>query len=183
MILYSDISKEDYEKDTVRKNTFIILKGDTLGKVLKSHVLSKGQIREGYDAMYFGTTHEENIKPETVVETVFQKQLVKNGQNLSQWKNFIESFDLRSNAFKHPKFQTFFKHENAVEDPSPGFRLVLLFEGNLLKGFLHSRNIRTEKTISQQLDRDYQVTFVKDYPLKEQMEFVIYFNKWLQGVD
>ncbi|MEL6853375.1 MAG: hypothetical protein AAFP92_32995, partial [Bacteroidota bacterium] len=92
-------------------------------------------------------------------------------------------FELRITAFEYPPFSTFFNYENSIEDPSPGFRIVLLFQAEQLVGFVHARPIDTEETRTLDLSRGYQVSFFEEFPKEEGQAFVDYMNGWLEGVD
>lgn len=124
-----------------------------------------------------------NLKPETVIETTFIKNLKKSGRDLSAWKWFIEAFKLENDAVGYESFQSYYNYENSIEDPSPGFRIVLLFENQNLVGLIHSRKLQIESTKAHKLDWSYSITFFDDYPEKGQLKFVEFMKEWIQGVD
>ena len=183
VLVYADIDYNEFEMDSILKDRPIIVDNDTIGKILKSHYVSTGQGGDFAYAMLYGYTHKNNIKPETVIETVFKNNLSENGRDFSVWKGFIEAFKLDNDAVGYDEFKSFYNYENTIEDPSPGFRIVLLFENQTLVGLIHSREIRLNNTKTHKLNWSYYVTFFNDYPEKEQMEFVNYMNEWIQGVD
>ena len=74
ILIYADIDYNEYEMDSIQKGRPIILDNDTIGEILKSHDVSTGQGGDFAYAMLFGYTHENNIKPETVIENVFKKK-------------------------------------------------------------------------------------------------------------
>jgi len=90
---------------------------------------------------------------------------------------------LDNDAVGYSDFESFYNYENTIEDPSPGFRIVLLFEKQKLVGLIHSREIQIENTTVYKLNWSYYVTFINDYSIKRQMKFVDYMNEWIQGVD
>lgn len=183
VMVYADLDAGDLEIDSIEKDREIIIENDTVGKVLKSHPVSTGQ-RTGWTyAMLYGYTHKKNIKPKTIIEKVFKESLLKNGRNKINWKDFIRTFDLDTNAMNYSEFDTYYNYENSIEDPSPGFRLVLLFENNNLIGFVHSRGIQTKNSIIHKLEKDYFVTFFNDADNAKQNKFMEYANEWLKGVD
>jgi hypothetical protein len=183
VLVYADIDTTEYKMNSILKDRPIIVHTDTIGKVITSHDISKGQGRDFVYAMLFGYTHKKNIKPETVIETVFKNNLSENRRNISAWKEFIDSFNLENDAIGYELYETFYNYENSIEDPSPGFRIVLLFEKEKLIGLIHSRPIQIDNSRTHKLLWSYFVTFFKDYPEKEQLKFVGYMNEWIQGVD
>lgn len=183
VLVYADIKYNEYGMDSITKNRPIIVNNDTVGRVLKTHSVSTGQGGNFAYAMLYGHTYRNNIKTETIIETAFKKELSQSGRKLNSWDSFIKSFDLDTNAVGYDQFQTFYNYENSIEDPSPGFRVVLLFENDHLIGLVHSRKLKIDKSTTHKLDASYFVTFFEDYPEKAQMEFVKYMNEWVKGVD
>lgn len=183
ILVYADIGYNEFGIDTILKGRSIIVNDDTIGRVIKSHFVSTGQGGDFAYAMLYGYTHRNNIKPMTVIETVFKNNLEQKGRGISGWKEFIKSFQLEDNAVEYGTFETYYNYENSIEDPSPGFRIVLLFEKQHLIGLIHSRQLQLEYTDTHKLNWGYYVTFFDDYPEKEQSKFVDYMNEWIQGVD
>ena len=183
ILVYADIDYNEFGMDSILKERPIIVNNDTIGRVIKSHYVSTGQGGDFAYAMLYGYTHKNNIKPETVIETVFKKNLAKNGRDFSGWKGFIEAFKLDNDAVGYEAFESYYNYENTIEDPSPGFRIVLLFEKKRLIGLIHSRELQIDSTKTHKLNWSYYVTFFNDYPEKGQSKFVDYMNEWIQGVD
>ena len=183
VLVYSDIDYTEFGMDSIKKNSPIMADSDTIGMVHKSHEVSSGRGGDFAFAMLFGYTHKNNIKPETIIETIFQKNLVENGRKFSEWEGFIESFQLDDDAIDYDGFVSYYNYENTIDDPSPGFRIVLLFEKQNLVGIIHSREIEIDNSNTHKLNWSYYVTFFNDYPEKKQMLFIDYMNEWIQGVD
>ena len=183
VLVYTEIDYNEFDMDTILKDRLIIVDNDTIGKVIKSHNVTTGQGGEFTYAMLYGYTNKNNIKPETVIETIFKNNLLEKGRDLSSWKSFIESFNLDNDAVGYDKFESYFNYENTIEDPSPGFRIVLLFEKQNLVGLIHSREMQIDKTKTHKLNWSYFATFFDDYSENKQREFVDYMNDWIQGVD
>lgn len=183
VLIYADIEYDEFGLDSISKNRPIVIDNDTVGSIMQTNAISTGQGRDLSYAMLYGYTHMSNIKPETVIETAFKKNLLQNGRSFATWKSFIKSFNLDTNAVGYSRFQTFYNYENTLDDPSPGFRIVLLFENRQLIGLIHSREIKMEKARTHKLDWNCFVTFFQEYPNEQQREFVIYMNEWIKGVD
>lgn len=183
VLVFADIDYNEFGMDSILKDRPIIVNNDTIGKVTKTHYVSTGQGGNFAYAMLYGFTHKNNIKPETVIETIFKKNLTDNGRDFSSWKKFIETFKLDNDAVGYEAFESFYNYENSIEDPSPGFRIVLLFKKQRLIGLIHSRELQIENTVTHKLNWSYYVTFFDDFAEREQLKFVDYMNEWIQGVD
>lgn len=183
ILIIADINYKEYGLDSILKDRPIIVGNDTVGRVLNTHSVNTGQGGDFAFARLYGFTHKNNIKPETVIETAFIKELSQSDLKLNSWKDFIRSFDLDTNAIIFNGFQTYYNYENSFEDPSPGFRMVLLFENDNLIGLLHSRDLRIDDTKMHKLDESYMVTFFNEYPERKQIKFFDYMNEWIKRVD
>lgn len=182
VLVYVDLKPEEFNLETLEKGRFLIVAGDTIGKVLQTHGISTGQGEHTF-AMLMGYTSKDNIKSESIIENSLAQKIAKNEFDLHNWTGFIKNFDLSAEAFEYKNFETYYNYENSIEDPSPGFRIVLLFDSKKLVGILHSRSLALKDFNTLQLDRGYEVSFLADYPQKQQKEFVRFINTWLEGVD
>lgn len=183
VLINADINYNEFPMDSILKGRPIIVNNDTIGKIIQSHSVNSDQSIDFACAVLYGYTHKNNIKPETIIETVFQKNLAENGRDYSEWKEFIESFQLDNNLVDYESFESYYNYESIIEDPSPGFRIVLLFKEGRLIGVIHSREFQIASTNTHNLNRNYYVTFFNDYPEKEQLKFVKYINELIQWAD
>lgn len=185
ILIYSTIDFDEVDQSEIKKNRDIIVGGKKVGKILKTHEVGTGYSRDYAFAVLYGYTHKDNVKSETIIENIFASKLVNKGRGLAEWKAFIKDFKLAKDGIEYKNLKTYYNYENSIDDPSPGFRLVLLFDNDELIGWLHSRDIdqRIENTKTSSLILNYKVTFFNDYPEKEQKGFVKYMNEWIQSVD
>ncbi|RYM33354.1 hypothetical protein ERX46_10455 [Brumimicrobium glaciale] len=185
VLVYSTIEFDDVNVGSIQKDKAIIVGGKKVGKVLKTHDVSTGYNQDFAFASLYGYTHKDNIKSETIIENVFINKIASQGRKLGDWKAFIKDFKLERDAIEYKNLKTFYNYENSIDDPSPGFRLVLLFDNDELVGWLHSREIdqKIEHTKTLELIYNYAVTFYNDYPEKDQKGFVKHMNEWIQSVD
>lgn len=183
IVVFADINYQEAGIDSMLKGRPIIVDNDTIGRILKTHEVSIGTYGNKAFAILTGYTHKNNIKPTSIIEKAFENHLLKKERSVASYKSFILSFNLDTNAFGNSDYLSFYKHENAVDDPSPGFRLVLLFEKEECIGFVHSRAIHSSETSTYTLKRDYLLTFFEDYPKDKQNQLVNFLNEWFVGVD
>lgn len=178
-----DIEYEEFGFDSITKGRLLISNGDTIGRILKTHYVSTGRSSDDAYALVFGYTHKDNIKPETIIEKALEKEISKNQRDFSNWTDFIKTFKLEEGAVDYNKFDTYFNYENTIDDPSPDFRVVLLFESKQLVGLIHSRELNIENVTTHKLNSNYYISFYSDFSNEGQMDFVNYMNEWIKGVD
>lgn len=184
ILLFSHIEFDEVKEASVEKNRDIHVKGKKVGKILKTHEVSKGYNNDFAFAVLHGYTHKDNIKSETIIENAFSTYLERKSRKYSDWKGFIKDFHLEKDALEYKDLRTYYNYESSVVDPSPGFRLVLLFDKNQLIGWMHSRDIdrKVENTTTHSLINNYSVTFYSDYAVIDQKGFVKYMKEWIKSV-
>lgn len=182
ILVYADLKPEEFNLEMLEEGRYLVAAGDTIGKVLKTHEVITGQGEKTY-AMLMGYTALKNIKPETIIENDLAQKLQENNKDFSNWEGFIKKYDLSPEGFDYKNFESYYNYENSIEDPSPGFRVVLLFEAKKLVGIVHARPMNLNGFNTQKLDRGYRVSFVADFPQNQQKDFVNYVNTWLKNVD
>lgn len=65
VLVYADIDFGEFPLDSILKDRPIIVNKDTIGRVIKSHSVSSSRGGDYANAMLYGYTHKNNIKPET----------------------------------------------------------------------------------------------------------------------
>lgn len=60
--------------------------------------------------------------------------------------------------------ESFGVYENWIEDPSPGFRALLIFHGGKLAAVMHSRGISYKFNSSKEFSRGYKLSYVRKLP-------------------
>jgi hypothetical protein len=183
VLVYTDIDYEEFGIDSLVEGRYLISDGDTIGRILKTHGVSTGRGKDQAYAMVYGYTHKDNIKPGTIIENILSKKLAANERELGLWKGFIKSFKLEDDAIEYKDYKSYFNYENTVDDPSPGFRIVLLFQAKRLIGLIHSRELAIDNITTRTTNPRYNISFFKDIPVKDQQDFVAYMNEWVKGVD
>lgn len=182
ILVYADLKPEEINLEKLEEGRYLVAAGDTIGKVLKTLEANTGQGEHTF-AMLMGYTSLKNIKPETIIENDLVQTLKVNSKDFSDWEGFIKKYDLSPKGFDYKNFESYYNYENSIEDPSPGFRIVLLFEAKKLVGIVHTRPMSLDGFSTQKLDRGYSVSFVTDFPQKQQKDFIKYANNWLASVD
>lgn len=189
IVIFAELEQhehDDFKEFLIKNNRPIIQRGETIGRMKKDFSLRtvKGNGGSTVFAELHGFTNKVNIKPNTIIESAFEKGVTQNNRDLMSWKNFIKKFDLdnRDLGLGQDQIITFENAEGTVEGgPSPGPRLILFFENELLIGFFHSRDIQIKDTFTYKLVRYGSATFFEDYPEKKRIEFTEYLNQWVNS--
>jgi hypothetical protein len=167
----------------LKKGTYLMQGDDTVGVVRNDmDALSILNFDEKNMLELYGFTHRDNIQIESIIENVFNTELKHGNRDLKNWQSFMQSFQMDSNAFSCQGLVSYFYYENVIDDPSPGFRLVLLFHKNTLIGFVHTRSVAYKEVVSKLCGR-YTLSFFKDFPNFAQMQFETCFKKFLNTAD
>lgn len=130
-----------------------------------------------------GTTHIGNIIPDSFIERQLEGEIADSGRPKNLLWNFCEKYGFEATD-QFEGYDSYFYYENFATDPSPGFRILLLFQDDLLQGIYHSRPL--EIPGGQRHEIPYfgnHVTFFDNVPTEQQLNFVAYMYEWLQGVD
>ncbi len=171
--------KEDFfiDAESLLYNT----RGDIIGKTYQNIPIY--MINEQEMVAYIeGTSHMNNVKPESLIENQLISYLQRGKRSLQDFGDFIKNHQLEEeNSFLD--YKGYFVYENMTIDPSPGFRVLLLFKNEELKGVFHSRTLDLNDCSTYHLMDDYKVSFFNDYPTEKHEEFVLFMKEWLQGVD
>lgn len=186
IVIFAEFKQSDYigngfEKTLIKAGRPIIQDGDTIGK-FKEDIeirISIGGVRILGELR--GYTHKDNIKKYTIIERAIEEKLTDNERSLANWKPFIKKFGLEDRDFARIENITFFVNSDGVAEmgPSPGPRVVLIFDEQTLIGFFHSRSINIEDTNTIQLERYGSASFFRGYPEKKKKVIIDRLNKWL----
>lgn len=129
-----------------------------------------------------GYIHSCNIREESIVENQIEKIINRNNiLRLNDFKTHIVSFDY----YFDDQFgwtDTYIYYESTIHDPSPGDRVRLFFENNMLIGIIHYRKIDKPKHFK--FINKYYSLLVPDYVSDETMnKVIILYDDFLISVD
>ncbi len=183
--IYCSTNKEQQNNSVMEVNAILYDNNHkAFGKMHKDFIalIMDESSDDGY-AYLEGYTHRDNIRPESVIEKDLVSFIGQNGRDKSVFQTFVDKYQMQRDS-AHLDFESFFIYENWITDPSPGYRVSLLFIDSQLQGVMHSREVNLSNTTKYDLGTfRYQVSFFNDYPNDEQLQFVEYMTDWLQGVD
>jgi hypothetical protein len=156
--------------------------GREVGEVKSDMSVYSGTDGEKSWAELIGYTHKDNIKPESIIETALSEYMstVDNERSVAQLQDFIQQFQLEKNdGFEG--YTIYYNYENWIEDPSPMWRIGLVFQNNRLVSILHSRPLEIAGTNDHRFNRGFDCLTYKD--VDNSSEIVKMFRQFVNSVD
>ncbi len=184
--LNMDISNDEYGKGKLKKGAPIKVKGKVVGQILKDMEVSTSTNNKGSWAELIGYTHKDNIRPNTVIENAlefYMSTAKDNKRTVAFMQPFINDFELTKDAEQFGPFLIYYNYENWIDDPSAGYRLLLIFKDGRLAGVLHTRPLTLTGTTGIHAERGYDVAFYNDTPKEDRDDFLAQFNQFIMSVD
>ncbi|RFS24832.1 hypothetical protein DVR12_06465 [Chitinophaga silvatica] len=178
-----DISKDEFSKPIFRKGRKIEVNGvpaGTLERDIKLPVATNG---EKMWATINGYTEKKSLRSGSIIESALSVFLNQHkGRSTQDMQPFIHNFQLEEETVLKP-YVLFLNYESGIDDPSPLYRLALIFQGQQLIGILHSRPFELAGSNTRRLQRGFTVNFLNgiDQTLRE--DFATKFNKFIVSVD
>lgn len=177
-----DIDKNEAELTKISAGRKITVEGREVG-LLKSDMEvypSSDGTRAWVELI--GYTHKDNIKPATIIENVLADQLqtISGDRTVDEFRTFIRQFQLEKTD-QLADLTVYYYYENWIEDPSPMWRIGLVFRENKLIAILHSRPLSASGTTDHQLPRAFDCLTYND--ISNSGEIVELFNQFVNSVD
>lgn len=184
-LITTELSETQTEGQLLKKGSPIIADGKTVGKVLDDVVIEmtfkndKG-VNTG---VFHAAVQQSKIKSGTIIENVLASYLKEHtGRTLSDMQAFIKQFQLEALDINKPYIE-YYNYESAADDPSPGYRTVLVFHQDKLIGVVDSRTLQLTGAKHYQLDRDYHGYFFTDTDEKIRKAYITKFNQFVNSAD
>lgn len=176
-----DIDTSEFGMDILRKGRKILVDNTEFGKIMSDMEVSTSLGKDQAWATIIGYTHKDNIKSETIIENMLIKHIAKHqDRTLASYQSFIDKFTLEKDD-QFNGYTLFYNYENWIDDPSPMWRIGLVFQDNLLIAILHSRPLTINQTTNYQLDRGFDCLVFND--TKNKKELLKMFNHFVNSVD
>jgi hypothetical protein len=178
-----DITKEEFSNPLFRKGRKIKVNGVTAGVLQRDIKLPVSTNGEKMWATINGYTEKKNIRNGSIIESALSSYLKQHaGRSTEAMEPFIRNFQLEEETALKP-YILYFNYESGIDDPSPLYRLALVFQGKQLIGILHARPLQLDGSTTRRLQRGFTVSYLNgiDKTLKE--DFAVKFNKFILSVD
>lgn len=178
-----DITKDEFSKPIFHKGRKIKVNGVDAGVLQRDIKLPVATNGEKMWATINGYTQKKSIRNGTIIESALSSYLKQHtGRSAADMEAFIHNFKLEEETTLKP-YVLYFNYESGIDDPSPLYRLALVFQGKQLIGVLHSRPVQLDGGTPRRLQRGFTVNYLNgiDKSLKE--DFAVKFNKFILSVD
>ncbi len=184
-LVTTELNDTQTEGQLLKKGSPIIAGRKVVGKVLEDVVIemtfrNQEKVNVG---VFHATVQQSKIKAGTVIETALGSYLREHtGRTLSDMQSFIRQFQLQPLDINKPYIE-YYNYESAADDPSPGYRTVLVFHQDKLIGVVDSRTLQLDGAKHYQLDRDYHGYFFTDTDEQLRKAYVTKFNQFVNAAD
>lgn len=180
--LLMDIDTSELGINTVKKGRKIIVDGEEVGEIKADMRVWTGTNYQKAWVELSGYTHKDNIKPGSIIENVLPDylQTADGERSLPQLQTFIRQFEME-NAEQFEGYTIYYNYENWLEDPSPMWRIGLVFQKDKLVSILHSRPLEIPGTTDHKLERGFDCLVYDD--VANGHEIVKLFNDFVTAVD
>jgi hypothetical protein len=185
VMLETSLSDAQEKSQLLKAGQQLVIDGKTAGKLLKDVSIEDNfTAHDGRKVgVIYGYVPVSKIKQGSVIETALSSYLADRSERmLPDLKPFIKQFQLEPTHFNEP-YQEYYTYESAVEDPSPGYRIVLVFYKNKLIGMVSSRGMQPKEAKHQALDRGYHGYFYPDTDPKIREAYIKMFNQFINAAD
>jgi hypothetical protein len=182
ILLYMEIDTAEYKTmDKLEKGRKLISDGRTIGEVLTEMPAYGATDYKSAWLRLEGAIRQENIKSETIIESAIQQYNTQiRSRNIRDYRQFINDFQLDSTQ-QFGLYMFFYNYESSLDDPSPLYRLGLLFKNDSLKAIVHSRPFEMEGTTDRKLHRGFNCLVYPD--MVDSAKFRETFNTFIHQVD
>lgn len=180
-----ELNDSQTEGQLLKKGSPIIEDGKTVGKILGDVMIEMTfKNNKGVNTgVFHAAVQQSRIKTGSVIETVLAKYLqAHTGRTSSDMQPFIKQFQLEALDINKPYIE-YYNYESAADDPSPGYRTVLVFHQDKLIGVVDSRTLQLAGAKHYQLDREYHGYFFTDTDEKLRKEYIAKFNQFVNSAD
>lgn len=163
----------DYTNENfIKKGTELLQDNKPIGRAIEDVEVTMGA---------YGYTHKSNIKPESIIENALNKHFkTKNSREFENFETIINQYQLTKDE-QFDGYEVYYNYENWIDDPSPMFRIGLIFQNNKLVSILHSRALDIKDTKNNKLDRAFDCLVYNDVANAD--EIVKLFNHFVNSVD
>jgi hypothetical protein len=181
----TDITEAQEKAMLLKKGQKLLVKGTVVGEALIDIPLeATAEAKDGsLSGTFYGYLPAMKIKPKSVIETALGLLLIdNNSRKLADLQLFMRQFQLQPTGFNSP-FLEYANYESTVDDPSPAYRMVLVFYKNELFAVVDSRKVVLQDVTEVKLDRGFHGYFFEGTDPVLQQKYILMFNEFINSVD
>lgn len=184
-LVTTELTDAQQEGQVLKKGSPIIANGKTVGRVLQDVVIEMTfKNDKGVNTGVFHAAVQQNkLKQATIIENALASYMKEQPEKTKAgMESFIQQFQLEAMDNNKPYIE-YYNYESAADDPSPGFRTVLVFHKDKLIGVVDSRKLQLEGVKYVALDRGYHGYFFTDTDEKLKQAYIKKFNNFVNNAD
>jgi hypothetical protein len=171
------ITKEENNSGVLRQGRKIIIGQKIVGIIVTDIKFEPYSYGEDW-VQLSGYTYKSNIYEWSIIERNLE-QLLKNislNRNKIEFLNFISNFQLEKDTTAKP-YISYHNYENWIDDPSPQYRIVLVFHDNQLIGIAHTRKLQIHNTTDYKAERKFNLLFFNNTSVTLKKRYLQIFNR------
>lgn len=183
--LLIDITPAQLSSLTLEKGTRLIVNGEEVGEVAdRIKLQSAMNSNDGPKGELIGYTSIGSIRPVSVPENALRNIInTKTPLTLATFKPFLDSYGFSESEGFAEGFKGYQLDEEWITDPSPKYRLWLLFEKEKFFGVIHSRTLTAKNTREIQLKKRGWFTILNDASMEKADSIISGFERFMSAVD
>ncbi|PWV48321.1 hypothetical protein [Chitinophaga sp. S165] len=181
--LILDLSPAQFKSHRIEKGSTLYVNGEAVGTALA--VLKLDEVfneKNKLTGVLTGYTSVQNIRTETLPETVLSRIINQPTVGLAQLKDFIKGYQFGKST--SCGYTSYTLNGGVAYGPSSPIRLELLFnEKNNLFGIVHLRELEYEHSTAYKLNRGFSLTVIGQQPEGQIKAFIKQFNAMINLAD
>jgi len=182
--LTMDLPDDAFGEGDLKKGQQIKVNGKVVGEILKDMHVSTSRDNKRTWGELIGFTHANNIYPNTIIENAFLHWMDSTKDRTQDaLKPFIKRFKLEEDHKEFAPYVINYNYENWINDPSAGYRLMLVFHNKRLIGVFNTRPITLPAASHYALERGFSVEFYNDVAKEVRDDFMHQMSQFLLSAD
>ncbi len=181
--LILDLSSAQYKSHRIEKGSPLYVNGEAVGTAVAELALDEVfNEKNKLMGVLTGYTSVQNIRAETLPETVLSGIIKQPAIGLEQLKDFIKGFQFGKST--SCGYTSYVLSGGVAYGPSSPIRLELLFDKkNSLFGIVHLRNLEYKHSTAYKLNRGFSLTVIGQQPEGQIKAFIKQFNAMINMAD
>lgn len=174
-----DLDTGELRISKVKKGRKIMSGGSLTGEINADMQVSTTTDYKHVWTELIGYTHKDNIRPESIIENALLTYMETNSGKRTEkdFEPFIRNFGLEKDE-QLEGYIVYNTYENWIADPSPMWRLGLVFRSGQLVALLHSRPLQIAETTDHDLGSGFDcLTYNDDSRATEVVKMFRHFVK------
>jgi len=177
------LTKEQAENEEIPSGVKLFDKNNKEIGITKNKI--KPWVVDDYNGLHLGIlsgyTYKNNIRVKSLIESILTDSINKyKDYSLKTFKGFIKKYKFKDMTYLQG-FDCYYIFKNSVNDISPGPRIFLIFQNDILEAIVSSRQMHIKNMRNINLARNYKALFSETF--KDKNKFIEKFNNFVLAAD